>query len=73
MQLFLAVRVKLAVQERKPFFSVQGMGLYAQGFEVGQYICLDTLKPELCRAKIVRFNPEGDVLSLYKAVVALWS
>ena len=47
------------------------MGLYAQGFEVGQYIRLDTLQPELCRAKVVRFNAEGDVLSLYKAVVAL--
>ena len=63
--------MKLAVQERKPFFSVQGMGLYAQGFEVGQDIRFDTFQPELCRAKIVRLDPDGDVLSLYKAVVAL--
>ena len=69
MELLLPVRVELAVKELQALQPVQRPGLGSQGLEVRQHVRLDPLQAHLCRAQVVRFDPEGDIFALCKAVV----
>ena len=60
-----------AVQELQAVFAAQGICCDAKALEAVQEIILDALQPWLRRAKILRFNAEGDELGLGEAVVAL--